>query len=117
MERIRRSGTDDVRSSGEDPSGPPSIERASPGLAALFERLHDDGRHSILDFGSAGNRQLRLLGRFARRIRFAGLLPGAPGVRRSPTHSTACRPCRIIRTTWYWHGTSSTVSTRRTARR
>lgn len=79
LERIRQRGPDDVRSSEEEPSGPPSIERASPGLAALFERLHDDGRHSILDFGTAGNRQLRLLGRFARRIRFAGLLPGAAG--------------------------------------
>jgi hypothetical protein len=37
--------------------------------------LHEDGRHSVLDLGSADGKRLRLLGRFARQIRFAGLLP------------------------------------------
>lgn len=49
--------------------------RRSPGLASLFESLHEDGRHSILDLGSADGRQLRLLGRFGRQVRFAGLVP------------------------------------------
>lgn len=57
---------------------PEGVERASPGLAALFGALHDDGRHAILDLGLAAGRPLRLLGRFGRRIRFAGLLPDPP---------------------------------------
>lgn len=60
-------------------SEPEPLTRRSPGLAALFEALHTDGRHSVLDLGSAGARPLRLLGRFARQIRFAGLLPRMPG--------------------------------------
>jgi Cysteine-rich CPXCG len=61
---------------------PDATERASPGLAALFALLSDDGRHSILDLGPAQGRHLRLLGRFARQIRVVGMLPG--GVRREP---------------------------------
>jgi Methyltransferase domain len=52
-----------------------SLERASPGLAALFDRLSDDGRHALLDLGPAEGHQLRLLGRFGRQIRFAGIIP------------------------------------------
>lgn len=70
------------RSVGPAPPPTPSDRaprtRSSPGLAALFEALHADGRHSILDLGSAGARPLRLLGRFGRQIRFAGLLPRMP---------------------------------------
>lgn len=51
------------------------LTRRSPALDALFGMLHDDGRHCVLDLGVADGRRLRLLGRFARRIRFAGLLP------------------------------------------
>jgi len=41
--------------------------------------LHGDGRHCVLDLGEADGRRLRLLGGFARSIRFAGLLPsGGP---------------------------------------
>lgn len=54
--------------------------RRSPALEALFEALHADGRHCVLDLGVADGGRLRLLGRFARRIRFAGLLP-RPDVR------------------------------------
>lgn len=78
LERIRQRSPEGASSAEPDPSGPTPVERTSPALAALFERLHDDGRHSILDLGAAGNRELRLLGRFARRIRFAGLLPDPP---------------------------------------
>jgi hypothetical protein len=53
-------------------------ERRSPGLEALFRTLRDDGSHSILDFGPATSEHLRFLGRFSRRIRFAGLLPDPP---------------------------------------
>lgn len=51
--------------------------RRSPALEALFGMLRDDGRHCVLDLGAADGRRLRLLGRFARRMRFAGLLPEA----------------------------------------
>jgi hypothetical protein len=52
-------------------------ERRSPGLAALFGVLQEDGRHSILDLGAASGAHLRLLGPFARQVRFASLLAGA----------------------------------------
>lgn len=63
---------------GQDEGEPHTWERRSPGLEALFEGLHDDGRHSILDLGRAHGKQLRLLGRFGRTIRFAGLVPRSP---------------------------------------
>lgn len=78
LEHIRQRSPEDASSSKSEPSGPTPVERSSPALAALFDRLHPDGRHSVLDLGVASNRQLRLLGRFARRIRFAGLLPEPP---------------------------------------
>ena len=62
------------------------MERTSPGLSALFGALKEDGRHAILDLGPAGNRHLKLFGRFARQIRFAGLVPGPP---RGPALSAA----------------------------
>jgi len=52
-------------------------ERKSPGLAALFDSLRADGRHAILDLGSASAAQLRVLGPFASQIRFADLLSTA----------------------------------------
>lgn len=51
------------------------LTRRSPALEALFGMLHGDGRHCVLDLGDADGRRLRLLGRFARSVRFAGLLP------------------------------------------
>jgi hypothetical protein len=54
--------------------GPPG--RRSPGLAALFETLEEDGRHSVLDLGPASGAHLRILGRFASQVRFASLLTG-----------------------------------------
>lgn len=57
---------------------PSREERAAPGLASLFASLSPDGRHSILDLGGAEGRRLRLLGRFARSVRFAELVPYPP---------------------------------------
>ena len=55
-------------------------ERRSPGLAALFDVLVADGRHSILDMGPASGAHLRVLGPYASQIRFANLLgAAAPG--------------------------------------
>lgn len=76
LERIRPGDEDSEHEEEEDTS---SDERASPGLTTLFESLSADGRHSILDLGPAESRRLRLLGRFARRIRFADLVPEPPG--------------------------------------
>lgn len=75
LERIRPG---DEESESEEHDDTVQEARASPGLATLFESLTADGRHSILDLGSAEGRRLRLLGRFARRIRFAELVPEPP---------------------------------------
>lgn len=75
LERIRP-GDDELENEEDEGTSPDS--RASPGLVSLFGSLHADGRHSILDFGPAEGRRLRLLGRFARRIRFAELVPEPP---------------------------------------
>lgn len=79
LERIRRGQATAPTPEPPGEPGPGALERASPALAALFRTLHDDGRHSVLDLGPAGSRHLRLLGRYARQIRFAGLIPRAHG--------------------------------------
>lgn len=57
---------------------PPTIERAAPGVAALFQGLRRDGGYAILDMGPAVDPHLRLYGRYARQVRFAGLVPNPP---------------------------------------
>ena len=52
-----------------------AIERGSPALAALFERLQPDGNHAILDLGPATTSHLGVLRDYARSIRFLGILP------------------------------------------
>ena len=54
------------------------VERSAPGVAKLFSTLIEDGRHSVLDLGPAADRHLRLFRRFARHVRFAGLVPAPP---------------------------------------
>jgi len=71
LRRIRRT------SSPEETVQAP-IERAAPGVAALFAGLSEDGSHAVLDFGAAAETNLRLYSRFARRIRFADLLTDPP---------------------------------------
>jgi len=73
-ERTSRRGTPPPRPPEEDGV----FERSSPGLASFFAGLTEDGRHSILDLGPAQNSHLELLGRYGRRIRFAGLVPTPP---------------------------------------
>jgi hypothetical protein len=60
---------------------------------ALFEGLSEDGRHVILDLGPAAGSHLRLYGRFAREVRFAGLLPRPPRGR-ALTEALAALPRR-----------------------
>ncbi len=73
-ERVRRAPEPSRPS--ESASGVPGpAERASPGLAALFESLGAGAVHSVLDLGPANGRHLKVLSRVARQIRFAGLVP------------------------------------------
>ena len=58
-----------------EPAVPATTERASPGLAALFDSLGKGGDHSVLDLGPARGRHLQVLGRVAHQVRFAGLVP------------------------------------------
>lgn len=58
-------------------SVPWSVERATPGAAALFERLDPHERHAVLDLGNATESSLNVYGGFARRVRFADLLDEA----------------------------------------
>lgn len=57
---------------------PDLVERAAPGIAALFDGLKEDGSQAILDFGAGGEGSFRFYSRFARQIRFAGLLRSPP---------------------------------------
>lgn len=47
-------------------------------MQELFSPLREDGRHVILDAGAATAGHLGVYRRFARQIRFAGLLPSPP---------------------------------------
>jgi hypothetical protein len=58
----------------EEQGGPPMVERSAPGIAALFSNVEADGSHAVLDLGPAAESSFRLYSRFARRIRFAGIL-------------------------------------------
>jgi hypothetical protein len=62
-----------------EPQGEPAVERASPGLAALFARLARGPRRSILDLGEGNGRQIDVLAPYAHLIRFAGLVPRPGG--------------------------------------
>jgi len=50
------------------------VERSAPGIRAMFERLSDDDSCAVLDLGSAAGEGLKILQRFAGRVRFADLL-------------------------------------------
>ncbi len=66
--------------SAEEPpdTADPSVERAAPGISALFADLREDGSHAVLDLGGSAEAKLRLYSLFARRIRFADLLSNPP---------------------------------------
>ncbi len=61
---------------------PWSLERATPGVAALFDGVTEDQSHSVLDLGTAAHSSLGVYSRFARRIRFADLLDEASAGKR-----------------------------------
>lgn len=50
------------------------VERAAPGVAALFEEVSEDTSHAVLDLGPAVGSSLQVYRPFARRVRFADLL-------------------------------------------
>lgn len=62
------------------PDGSTSVplERATPGVAALFSGLPEGRTHTILDFGSAVPANLELYRRFALQVRFGDLLADPP---------------------------------------
>lgn len=49
-------------------------ERNSPGLTEFFDKVSEDRSHAVLDLGAATESALQVYGRFARWVRFAGLL-------------------------------------------
>jgi hypothetical protein len=55
-------------------AGPEHPERGSPGLAAFFDKVGEDRTHAVLDLGAASETSLHVYGRYARWVRFAGLL-------------------------------------------
>ena len=77
LSRIRGSTAGEARAAEDEVAeSAGSVVRASPGLAALFQGMHPDGRHSILDLGEGSNKQMEVLAPYARIIRFVGLVPG-----------------------------------------
>lgn len=76
LARLVGAGRD--RTSREDPDAPEVMERQtrpSLGLAAVFDVATPDGRHAVLDLGRASETGMDVYRRYARRIRFADLLP------------------------------------------
>lgn len=78
LRRIGDGPSSEEESEEPEAADPAPIRRAAPALAVVFDGLSRDGGHNVLDMGLASQAHLRLYGRYARRIRFAGLLPGPP---------------------------------------
>jgi len=78
LRRIRSPTHREAAAAAPEGGVPESVERAAPGVAALFAGLSQDGRHAVLDFGTAAETKLHLYSGFARRIRFADLLTDPP---------------------------------------
>lgn len=78
LDRIRSRGPGGKKADEPEDKASPAVARSSPGLAALFQSLDAEAEHSILDLGHASSRQLEILGRYGRWIRFAGLVPKPP---------------------------------------
>lgn len=78
LERLRHRRSIDSGAEEHEGETEATVEWTSPGLATLFDALKKEGSRSILDLGHASNSHLRVLGRFSRTIRFAGLVPSPP---------------------------------------
>ncbi|HSR43263.1 MAG TPA: hypothetical protein VLL48_13840 [Longimicrobiales bacterium] len=79
MSWLRRLGRAPPPEPEEEEGGPRPVERAAPGISALFEGVRADRSHTVLDFGPASEGSLELYSRYAQRIRFADLLTAPPG--------------------------------------
>ncbi len=55
------------------PPPPVGVERTTPAVAAIFDRVSEDRSHAVLDLGPASDASLRVYSRFARWVRFADL--------------------------------------------
>lgn len=80
LSRIRRAPpkTAPPKEEESEETAPPPVVRASPGVAAIFAGLREDGSHGVLDLGPAVGANLRLYGRYARWVRFGSLLLDPP---------------------------------------
>lgn len=80
MDWLRRFGRAPPRQDAaeEEDTSSRSVERAAPGIAALFAGLKEDRSHTVLDMGSADGASFRLYSAYAHRIRFADILPHPP---------------------------------------
>jgi hypothetical protein len=76
--RIRRPGQATTPAEEPEEAAQPPVDRAAPGIAALFADLREDGSHAVLDLGASARTKLGLYSRYARRIRFADLLSDPP---------------------------------------
>lgn len=54
-----------------------AIERPSPGIAALLDGVSEDRTHCVLDLANGTRSALEVYRRFARWVRFAGILDGS----------------------------------------
>ena len=78
LPRTRRvSAEEDGPKTAEEPDFPPLV-RAAPGVTAMFAGLKEDRSRAVLDLGPGRGSHLRLYSRFARWIRFVGLLGETP---------------------------------------
>lgn len=78
LRRFRRAPPEETASEEAGEPALAAVERAAPGVAALFDGVSEDQTHAVLDLGSAAETSFSLYSRYARRIRFAGLLSGPP---------------------------------------
>lgn len=78
LQRIRHAPPKDLEAVRKVEPAPASVERAAPGIAALFSGLEEDGNHAVLDLGPAAEAHLRIYGAFAHQIRFAEMVPRTP---------------------------------------
>lgn len=71
--RPAESTTDEAQEAPPEP-----VSRAAPGIAALFDGVAEGGGHTLLDLGVASSANLAAYGFYADRVRFAGVVGGAP---------------------------------------
>lgn len=76
----RFGGAPPAEPSADDADAPPPepVSRAAPGIAALFDGVAEGGGRTLLDLGMASSANLAAYGRYADRVRFAGVIGGPP---------------------------------------